>query len=104
MYDGISLKKKRQIQIPADKESSGTDFVTYQFTFDSKSIIAVNGEPEWNLYVFRCDKGKLESTAKANNLNGTGTVNEVRQQLAAFAIKNMLKFANEGYIVSIFLF
>lgn len=78
LYDAQTYKKKRQIQIPAEREVSGTEFVAMCFTFDSKNLVAVVGEPDWELYLFRCDRGKIESSTRASNPNGTGTVSIVR--------------------------
>ncbi|KAK4873590.1 hypothetical protein RN001_012950 [Aquatica leii] len=77
LYDTATLKKKKQLQVPADKGETAREFYTMEFTFDSKAIIAVTGEPDWNLYVYRCDRGKVESHAKGNNLNNTGTVKQI---------------------------
>lgn len=76
IYDSKTYKKKRVITVPTDKGEicNSTKFAAITFTYDSKYLIAVSGEPDWLLYYFKCDKGKLESTARANNANGTGSV------------------------------
>ncbi|KAK5641374.1 hypothetical protein RI129_009921 [Pyrocoelia pectoralis] len=76
LYDVATLKKRRQLQIPADKDCA-SEFATMDFSYDSSKLFAVSADPEWNMYVFRTDKGKIESTGKGNNLNGTGTVTKV---------------------------
>ncbi|XP_031354286.1 cilia- and flagella-associated protein 57 [Photinus pyralis] len=48
-----------------------------EFSYDSSKLFAASAEPEWTMYVYRTDKGKVENTAKGNNLNGTGTVNQI---------------------------
>lgn len=80
LYDSKTYKRKKQITIPTDKGESfyATRFAAVTFTQDSKNLICVSGEPDWVLYSFKSDKGKLESTARANNANGTGTVLEVQ--------------------------
>ncbi|KAK9883072.1 hypothetical protein WA026_001275 [Henosepilachna vigintioctopunctata] len=78
IYDSKTYKRKRQLTIPSDKEATyATRFAAVTFTHDSKSIICISGEPDWMLFCFKCDKGKLESTARANNANGTGAVIEM---------------------------
>ncbi|RZC27649.1 WD repeat-containing protein 65 [Asbolus verrucosus] len=72
-----TYKKKRQINLPTEKEIYATKFTAVAFTFDSKCLVCVTGEPDWTMYVFKCDKGKLESTARANNSNNTGYVRHV---------------------------
>ena len=73
----LTYTKKRQINLPADKESCAYKFTAVAFTFDSKFLMCVTGEPDWTLYAFKSDKGKLESTGKANNLGNTGYVRHV---------------------------
>ncbi|KAF5270192.1 hypothetical protein FQR65_LT05672 [Abscondita terminalis] len=77
LYDVATLKKKKQLQVPLDRGETAEEFHIMEFTIDSKTLIAVTGEPDWNMYVFRCDKGKVESSAKGNNPNNTGTVNQI---------------------------
>lgn len=80
----LTYKKKRQINIPADKEVNATRYTTVAFTHDSKNILGVSGEPDWLLYAFKCEKGKLESTARANNISNTGYVRQVSQNCRLF--------------------
>lgn len=54
-----------------------TEFADIAFTFDSKTLVTVSGDPDWVLYTFKCDKGKLDSSTKANNSNGTGAICKV---------------------------
>lgn len=79
LYDSQTLKKRRQIAIPSDRDVESKEFAAIAFTFDSKMLIAVSGDPDWALYSFKCDKGKLDSTTKANNSNGTGIVSQVNR-------------------------
>lgn len=76
LYDPFTYKRKKQIII-TEKDVSATELVSIVFTYDSKNILAVTGEPDWHLYVYRADKGKLESDCRANNSNNTGTVAQV---------------------------
>ncbi|KAH1015652.1 hypothetical protein HUJ04_007002 [Dendroctonus ponderosae] len=72
-----TYKKKRTLTLPTDKDIIATRYVAVDFTFNSKNIIVVTGEPDWSLYSFKCDKGRLESFSRANNANCTGTVVQV---------------------------
>ncbi|XP_066140488.1 cilia- and flagella-associated protein 57 [Euwallacea fornicatus] len=72
-----TYKKKKALVLPTDKDTIATRYVAVDFTFNSKHVIAVTGEPDWSLYCFRCDQGRLESSARANNANNTGTVVQV---------------------------
>lgn len=73
----VTYKKKKTINLPTEKETSADRFTAMAFTFDSKYLVCVSGEPDWVLYYFRCDKGKLESSARANNISNTGYVRHV---------------------------
>lgn len=75
-----TYKKKRTLTIPTDKGIITNRYVAVDFTFNSKHIILVTGEPDWSLYCFKCDKGRLESSARANNANNTGTVVQVLKE------------------------
>ncbi|CAH1154655.1 unnamed protein product [Phaedon cochleariae] len=70
----LLFRKKKTLNLPVDKDIIANRYVTVEFTFDSKYIVCVTGEPDWSLYCFKCDKGRLESFARANNTNATGTV------------------------------
>ncbi|XP_030754252.1 cilia- and flagella-associated protein 57 isoform X2 [Sitophilus oryzae] len=60
-----------------DKDIIANRYVAVDFTYNSKNLICVTGEPDWSLYSFKCDKGRLESFARANNANNTGTVRQI---------------------------
>lgn len=77
LFDATTCKKRKQILIPADRECSAKEFAAMGFTADNKSIIVVTGDPEWTMYLYKCEKGKMESFTRANNSNGTGTVVQV---------------------------
>ncbi|CAG9770074.1 unnamed protein product [Ceutorhynchus assimilis] len=72
-----TYKKKRTLTLPTDKDIIANRYVAVDFTYNSKNIIVVTGEPDWSLYCFKCDKGRLESFARANNSNNTGTVSQL---------------------------
>lgn len=73
----ITFKKKRVINLPSDKEIFTNRFTAAAFSFDSKNLYCVTGEPDLTLYAYRCDKGRLESSTRANNANGTGSVSHI---------------------------
>lgn len=78
LYDPFTYKRKRQIIIThPDREFTANDITAAAFTFDSKRLIVVIGEPDFHLFAFKVEKGKLESDCRANNTNQTGTVVQV---------------------------
>ena len=80
LYDVASMKRKKVLVLgeATDTTADGAEFVSYAFTFDSKGILAVTGEPDWMLYFFNWEKGKLESSCRATVPGSTGTVAQVR--------------------------
>nr|CAH7744510.1 unnamed protein product [Callosobruchus chinensis] len=77
LWDPHLCRKKKTLTLPADKDIYCSRFVAVEFTFDSKFIILVTGEPDFSLYCYKCDKGRLDSFARANNVNSTGTVTQI---------------------------
>ncbi|CAH2006904.1 unnamed protein product [Acanthoscelides obtectus] len=77
LWDPDLCRKKKTLTLPSDKDIYCNRFVAVDFTFDSKFIVLVTGEPDFSLYCFKCDKGRLDSFARANNTNSTGTVTQV---------------------------
>lgn len=77
-YDPLTYKRKRQIIIThPDREFAASDVAAVAFTYDSKRLIVVIGEPDYHLLAYKVEKGKLESDCRANNSNQTGTVVQV---------------------------
>ncbi|CAG9863767.1 unnamed protein product [Phyllotreta striolata] len=77
LWDTALFRKRKTIIIPADRQCKASEFAHFEFSYDSKYIVAVTGEPDWTMYNIRCEKGRIESFARANNLNGTGTIEQV---------------------------
>lgn len=79
IYDTGTLKKRKIIGIPVvgPETPQSKEFITAQFSMDSKYLMAVTGEPDWMLYCYNWEKGKTECFCKALNPNGTGTVVQV---------------------------
>ncbi|KAJ2947907.1 hypothetical protein O0L34_g9698 [Tuta absoluta] len=76
VYDLTTYKRRKILTVPF--ETTAKEFSCIQFSFDSKYLIAVTGEPDYYLYYYNWDKGKVESHAKAQNQNGTGSVTSVQ--------------------------
>lgn len=80
LYDPFTYKRKRQILLTVpDKEFLATEVAAVAFSYDSKHLIAVSGEPDYHLFQYKVEKGKLESDCRGNNSNQTGTVVQVRK-------------------------
>lgn len=77
IFDIASQKRRRLITIPPDKQFQAKTFECLAFTFDSKLLLGCLGEPDWTMLCFRWDKGKLESSTRANNFNMTGTIKQI---------------------------
>lgn len=77
LYDSLSLKRKRILSTPFDRALSSRTIECMAFTFDSKHLLAVYGEPDWMLICFKSDRGKVESMTRANNISNTGTVRQI---------------------------
>ncbi|XP_045769045.1 cilia- and flagella-associated protein 57 isoform X2 [Maniola jurtina] len=77
IYDLTTYKRRKILTVPFEN-STAREFACVQFTFDSKYLVAITGEPDWYLYYYNWDKGKVESHAKAQNPSGQGTVESVQ--------------------------
>lgn len=77
LWDPQICKKKRVLTLPTDKNIIADRYVCADFSFDSNYFVCVTGEPDWSLYCFKCETGRLDSYAKAINLTGQGTVLQV---------------------------
>ncbi|XP_077289414.1 cilia- and flagella-associated protein 57-like [Arctopsyche grandis] len=80
IYDLSTLELKKSLTIPFE-EITCTQFVAVHFTWDSKYVVAVTGEPDWMLYYYNWESGKIESQTKAQNPNGQGRVTQVNCNL-----------------------
>lgn len=83
IYDLTTYKRRKILTVPFEN-STAREFACIQFTYDSKYLVAITGEPDWYLYYYNWDKGKVESHAKAQNPNGTGSVESVRQFITSY--------------------
>ncbi|KAJ8735588.1 hypothetical protein PYW07_007208 [Mythimna separata] len=77
IYDLTTYKRRKILTVPFEN-STAREFACVQFTFDSKYLVAITGEPDWYLYYYNWDKGKVESHAKAQNPSGQGIVTHVQ--------------------------
>lgn len=91
LWDPVIFRKRKTLTIPADKQCQATEFAHFQFSYDSKYIVAITGEPDWTLYNIKCEKGRLESSARAINLNGTGTIEEVYMLYTVSEIRDFIQ-------------
>lgn len=73
IYDLETLKRKKILSL----SDITAEFVSFTFTNDGKGVLAVTGEPDWSLYSFNWEKGKMESTCKATVVGNAGTVAQV---------------------------
>lgn len=60
------MKRKKLLGIPYDAPGV-TKFTCLSFTFDSKNLVAITGEPDQTLLFYNWEKGKVESTFKMAN-------------------------------------
>lgn len=72
-----------------------TQFVAVHFTWDSKYVVAVTSEPDWMLYYYNWESGKIESQTKAQNPNGQGRVTQVSCNIKLSEIAEMYKCTYE---------
>ncbi|KAM3967911.1 testes of unusual size [Aphomia sociella] len=77
IYDLTTYKRRKILTVPFEN-STAKEFACVQFTYDSKYLVAITGEPDWYLYYYNWDKGKVESHAKAQNPSGQGIVESVQ--------------------------
>ncbi|KAF9421540.1 hypothetical protein HW555_002473, partial [Spodoptera exigua] len=77
IYDLTTYKRRKILTVPFEN-SQAREFACVQFTHDSKYLVAITGEPDWYLYYYNWDKGKVESHAKAQNPSGQGIVSSVQ--------------------------
>ncbi|XP_073957164.1 cilia- and flagella-associated protein 57-like isoform X1 [Choristoneura fumiferana] len=77
IYDLTTYKRRKILTVPFEN-STAREFACVQFSYDSKYLVAITGEPDWYLYYYNWDKGKVESHAKAQNPSGQGTVESVQ--------------------------
>ncbi|XP_011155661.1 cilia- and flagella-associated protein 57 [Solenopsis invicta] len=66
VYDLNSLKRRKLLGIPFDCPGV-TRFTCMGFTFDSKNLVAITGEPDQTMLFYNWEKGKVESTFKLVN-------------------------------------
>ena len=88
IFDLQTLKKKRVLNLP--HESNTNRYETISFTHDDTYIVAITGEPDWNMVVYDWIKGKVSSITKAVPPGGGGTVVQVNFLLIGF-----IKFFND---------
>lgn len=74
IYDLQTLKRKKSLGIPYDAPGV-TRFSCVSFSFDSRSLAAVTGEPDQTMLYYAWEKGKVESSIKVGgSQNSQSTV------------------------------
>ncbi|XP_072157636.1 cilia- and flagella-associated protein 57 [Bemisia tabaci] len=63
VYNLSSLQREKVLRLPFETQSQ--EFVCLSFTCDNRYLVAVSGDPDWMLYYYNWEKGKVESSAKA---------------------------------------
>ncbi|XP_012224330.2 cilia- and flagella-associated protein 57 [Linepithema humile] len=76
VYDLSSLKRRKLLGIPFDAPGV-TRFTCLDFTFDSKSLVAITGEPDQTMLFYNWEKGKVESTFKLANPQNPSAIAEL---------------------------
>lgn len=76
VFEMQTLKKKRVLNLP--HESTTNRFECISFTHDDLFIVAITGEPDWNMIVYNWTKGKVLNITKAVHPGSSGTVVQVR--------------------------
>ncbi|KYN15284.1 PREDICTED: cilia- and flagella-associated protein 57 [Trachymyrmex cornetzi] len=76
IYDLNSLKRRKLLGIPFDAPGV-TRFTCISFTFDSKYLVAITGEPDQTMLFYNWEKGKVESTFKLANPQNPLAIAEV---------------------------
>ncbi|XP_011870371.1 PREDICTED: cilia- and flagella-associated protein 57 [Vollenhovia emeryi] len=66
VYDINSLKRRKLLGIPYDAPGVSR-FTCLGFTFDSKNLVAITGEPDQTMLFYNWEKGKVESTFNLAN-------------------------------------
>lgn len=75
IYELSTLKKKKVLGQAND--TAAQEYVSLSFSFDGKFLAAILGDPDWTMVYFQWEKGKIDSTVKANNLGQATQVNRI---------------------------
>ncbi|EEB15712.1 conserved hypothetical protein [Pediculus humanus corporis] len=100
IFDLQTLKKKRVLNLP--HESNTNRYETISFTHDDTYIVAITGEPDWNMVVYDWIKGKVSSITKAVPPGGGGTVVQVNFLLidiVDYTVRSLISFS-KGFVYS----
>ncbi|RZF41535.1 hypothetical protein LSTR_LSTR000249 [Laodelphax striatellus] len=80
LYDLKTLKRKKILNLPY--ESPVRNFASVAFTSDNKYVVAITGSPDWMMLFFLWEKGKIETSTKANSPPAnTGAIVQVAPNL-----------------------
>jgi hypothetical protein len=75
IYDLNTMKKKAVVGQLI--ETAAQEYVSLSFSFDGKFLAAILGDPDQTMVYFQWEKGKIESTVKANNPGYATQVNSI---------------------------
>ncbi|KAL0279051.1 UNVERIFIED_CONTAM: hypothetical protein PYX00_000691 [Menopon gallinae] len=75
IYDLESLKRKRTLTLPADAEAKRIECI--DFSHDGRYVMVLSGEPDWMMYSFNWERGKIETSVRANYPNNPTGVSRV---------------------------
>lgn len=75
IYDMETLKKKRTLSLPAEATTKRFEWI--DFSFDEKLLMAVTGDPDWMMLAYNWEKGKVETSTRANYLTNPTPVSQV---------------------------
>ncbi|XP_039276040.1 cilia- and flagella-associated protein 57 [Nilaparvata lugens] len=80
LYDLQTLKRKKVLNIPY--ETTVRKFASVAFTSDNKYVVAITASPDWMMLFFLWEKGKIETSTKANSPPAnTGAIVQVAPNL-----------------------
>ncbi|KAK6624808.1 hypothetical protein RUM44_011672 [Polyplax serrata] len=76
IFDVKTLKRVRTLSIPP--EAAAKKFESACFSHDERFVMTITGDPDWMVLGYNWERGKIETTTKANYLtNPTAPVREV---------------------------
>lgn len=77
IYDLQTLKRLRTLSLPPDAVTKRFEWIN--FSFDEKLVMAITGEPDSMMYAFNWERGKVETSTRANYLTNPTPVSQVKK-------------------------
>lgn len=75
IYDLDSLKRKRTLTLPTDATAKRIECI--DFTHDERYVMVLSGDPDWMMYAYNWERGKIETSTRANYMTNPGPVSRV---------------------------